>query len=122
MSANKKGGFKSENSFDYRVATSSKIRARYPDRIPVIVERAKKAGDAPEIEKTKFLVPHDITVGKFMHDLRKHMTTLAPQKTIYLFVNNSLPPTASLMSAIYADYHDKDGFLYITYAGEEIFG
>jgi GABA(A) receptor-associated protein len=29
---------------------------------------------------------------------------------------------ASLLSAIYEEYKDEDGFLYITYSGENTFG
>jgi len=47
---------------------------------------------------------------------------LSPEKAIFLFVNNVLPPTAELMSRIYKDYKDEDGFLYITYSGENTFG
>ena len=47
---------------------------------------------------------------------------LAPEKAIFIFVNNVLPPTAALMSQIYAEHKDEDGFLYITYSGESTFG
>ena len=90
----------------------------------------------------RFLVPADITVGKFVYEIRKHMK-LSPEKAIFLFVNNVLPPTgknippfaantnphdtpplstAELMSHIYNKYKDADGFLYITYSGENTFG
>jgi hypothetical protein len=60
----------------------------------VIVEKAPKT-DAPDIDKKKYLVPSDITVGKFVFEIRKHMT-LAPEKAIFLFVNNTLPPTGNI--------------------------
>lgn len=31
-------------------------------------------------------------------------------------------PAAALMSSIYEDHKDEDGFLYITYSGENTFG
>ncbi|KAL6048776.1 ubiquitin-like protein atg8 [Balamuthia mandrillaris] len=112
--------FKEEHPLDKRREVAERIRAKYPDRIPVIVEKAPKS-DAPDIDKKKFLVPSDITVGKFVYEIRKHMK-LSPEKAIFLFVNNVLPPTAELMSNIYAKYKDEDGFLYITYSGENTFG
>jgi GABA(A) receptor-associated protein len=33
-----------------------------------------------------------------------------------------LPPTAAMMSAIYDENKDEDGFLYMTYSGENTFG
>lgn len=75
------------------------MRAKYADRIPVIVEKAPKS-TAPDIDKKKFLVPAEISVGKFALEIRKHMK-LNPEQAIYLFINDTLPPTAALMSQIY---------------------
>ena len=40
---------------------------------------------------------------------------LSPEKAIFIFVEEVLPPTAALMSSIYEEHKDEDGFLYITY-------
>ena len=96
------------------------MREKYPDRIPVIVEKAT-GSDIPDIDKKKYLVPTDLTVGQFVHVIRKRIK-LAPEKAIFIFVNNVLPPTAALMSSIYDEHKDDDGFLYITYSGENTFG
>merc|ERR1712232_374552 len=112
--------FKADHSFDKRQEVASKIRSKYPDRIPVIVEKAAKS-NAPDIDKKKFLVPGDISVGKFVYEIRKHMK-LNPEQAIFLFVNDTLPPTAALMSFIYDKHKDEDGFLYVTYNGENTFG
>lgn len=103
-----------------RQAESARIREKYPDRIPVIVEKADKS-DVPEIDKKKYLVPADLTVGQFVYVVRKRIK-LSPEKAIFVFVNSTLPPTASLMSAIYEENKDEDGFLYMTYSGENTFG
>lgn len=112
--------FKKEHSFDKRMAEAKRIRKKYSDRIPVICERANKT-DVPDIDKKKYLVPSDLTVGQFVYVIRKRIE-LPPEKAIFLFVNNMLPPTASLMGAIYEEHKDEDGFLYITYSGENTFG
>lgn len=39
-----------------------------------------------------------------------------------MFVRNVLPPTAALMSSVYEDHKDEDGFLYVAYSGENTFG
>lgn len=88
----------------------------FQDRIPVIVEKADKS-DIPDIDKKKYLVPTDLTVGQFVHVIRKRIK-LTPEKAIFIFVNNVLPPTAALMSTIYEEQKDEDGFLYIIYNGE----
>ena len=113
--------FKKEHNLEKRKQESSRIRAKYPDRIPVIVERSYKSTDIPSIDKKKYLVPADLTVGQFVYVIRKRVK-LSPEKAIFIFVNNILPPTAALMSAIYNEYKDEDGFMYLSYSGENTFG
>ncbi|XP_049396478.1 autophagy-related protein 8C-like isoform X2 [Solanum stenotomum] len=114
-----KSSFKVEHPLERRQAESSRIREKYPDRIPVIVERAEKS-DISDIDKKKYLVPADLTVGQFVYVVRKRIN-LSAEKAIFVFVKNILPPTA-LMSAIYEENKDEDGFLYMTYSGENTFG
>ena len=105
---------------DKRSSESARIRTKYGDRVPVIVERAEKS-DIPALDKKKYLVPADLTVGQFVYVIRKRIK-LSAEKAIFIFVNNVLPPTGTLMSAIYEEHKDEDGFLYITYSGETTFG
>jgi len=112
--------FKQEHSFEKRQAEAQRIREKYPERIPVIVEKAEKS-DIADIDKQKYLVPADLTVGQFVYVIRKRIK-LSPEKAIFIFVNNVLPPTAALVSAVYEEHKDEDGFLYITYSGENTFG
>ena len=105
---------------EQRKYESSRIRQKYPDRIPVIVEKSPKS-DVPDLDKKKYLVPSDLTVGQFVYVIRKRVK-LSAEKAIFIFVNNALPPTASLMSTIYEENKDEDGFLYVQYSGENTFG
>lgn len=59
-------------------------------------------------------MPADLTVGQFVYVIRKRIK-LSPEKAIFIFVDEVLPPTAALMSSIYEEHKDEDGFLYITY-------
>jgi len=93
---------------------------KYPDRIPVIAEKSEKS-DIPDIDKKKYLVPADLTMGQFVYVIRKRIKLPADQ-AIFIFVNNTLPPAGAVMSSIYKDNQDEDGFLYVTYSGESTFG
>ncbi|KAG6479857.1 hypothetical protein ZIOFF_063332 [Zingiber officinale] len=101
-------------------AEAVRIREKYPDRIPVIVEKADRS-DITDIDKKKYLVPADLTVGQFVYVVRKRIK-LSAEKAIFIFVKNTLPPTASMISAVYEEHKDEDGFLYMTYSGENTFG
>lgn len=112
--------FKDEHPFEKRKAEAERIRQKYSDRIPVICEKVEKS-DIATIDKKKYLVPADLTVGQFVYVIRKRIK-LSPEKAIFIFVDEVLPPTAALMSSIYEEHKDEDGFLYITYSGENTFG
>jgi len=103
-----------------RKSEAERIRAKYPDRVPVICEKADR-GDIPDIDKKKYLVPADLTVGQFHYVIRKRIK-LAPEKALFLFCSNSIPPNAALMSTVYEEQKSEDGFLYIQYSGESTFG
>ncbi|EER12614.1 autophagy 8i, putative [Perkinsus marinus ATCC 50983] len=59
--------------FDRRLAEARRILQKYPDRVPVIVEKAERS-DLPEIEKKKFLVPGTMLCGEFKYIVHKHIT------------------------------------------------
>ena len=105
-----------------RTASAASIRAKHPDRIPVIVDKRSGDNALPDIDKKKFLVPADLTVGQFMYVIRKRIK-LAPEQAIFLFVaSGTLPPSVETMQKVYDAHHDEDGFLYMTYSGENFFG
>ncbi|XP_062173480.1 autophagy-related protein 8i [Alnus glutinosa] len=112
--------FKKQYSFEERLEDAKNIAAKYPDRVPVVIERYSRT-DLPEMEKKKYLVPRDMSVGQFIHILssRLHLT---PGKALFVFVKNTLPQTASLMDSIHESYKDDDGFLYMCYSSEKTFG
>ncbi|KAK7278133.1 hypothetical protein RJT34_23158 [Clitoria ternatea] len=113
-------GFKNEYTFEQRLEESRDIIAKYPDRVPVIVEKYSKC-DLPELEKKKYLVPRDLSVGHFIHILSSRLS-LAPGKALFVFVKNTLPQTARMMDSVYRSFKDEDGFLYMYYSSEKTFG
>jgi GABA(A) receptor-associated protein len=119
MSAHPKP-YKLARSLDSRKAESARIRAQWPERIPVICEKVEKS-DIPVIDKRKFLVPRDLTFGQFSYVVRKRIS-LPPEKALFLFVNNTIPPASALLSDIYLSHKDEDQFLYLNYAEESVFG
>lgn len=113
--------FKKKNNIEKRKSESLKIRTKYPNKIPVIVERGKKS-NLNAIDKNKYLVPEDLTMGQFLYVVRKRIQ-LDSEQALFCFVNdNTLPTTSSAMVNIYNDHKDEDGFLYVTYCSENTFG
>lgn len=46
------------------------IRSKFPNKVPVIVERYQKEKDLPILDKTKFLVPEELTLSQFVTIIR----------------------------------------------------
>lgn len=112
--------FKSKFPFEKRKSEADRIMKKYPDRIPVIVEK-RGSSDIATIDKNKYLVPKDITVGQFVYVIRKRIK-LTPEQAIFIFVNNTLPATSQQISEVYQEHKDSDGFVYLEYSGESTFG
>jgi GABA(A) receptor-associated protein len=111
--------FKERYSLEQRTIEANKIRAKYPDRIPVIVEVAK--GSNINLDKNKFLVPQDITIGQFIFVIRKRIK-LSPEMALFIFIDNTLPPTGALISSLYNEFKDPSGFLFTILNTESTFG
>ncbi|KAG8129697.1 hypothetical protein E2320_016353 [Naja naja] len=88
----------------------------------VVVERYRKEKTLPQLDRIKFLVSPDISMSQFIFTLRTRLSLTATQ-AFYLLVNNQTLPCPSLtILEIYNDNKDEDGFLYMTYASQEMFG
>lgn len=112
--------FKSAHTFEQRKREAERILAKYPDRIPIIVENAPKS-NIPEIDKHKYLVPADLTVGQFVYVIRKRIR-LEAEQALFVFINGEIPQTITLMSDLYEKHKDVDNFLYFLIHGESTFG
>jgi len=111
-------------SFTQRKTEADRILEKYPDRIPIICQRAKMCSDKAikDLDKRKYLVPKDLKLADFMYVIRKRMK-LSPEKSIFLFLGeNNLAPCSALLGTLYHTYKEDDGFLYVTYNGESTFG
>ncbi|KAK2561103.1 Microtubule-associated proteins 1A/1B light chain 3C [Acropora cervicornis] len=125
--------FKQRKSFVSRRDEVAGIRAKFPSKIPVsetsnlisylvIVERYHKEKDLPLLDKTKFLVPQELTMSQFVTIIRNRMS-LSSTQAFYLIVNNkSLASMSMTMAEVYKEEKDEDGFLYMVYASQEMFG
>jgi GABA(A) receptor-associated protein len=113
--------FKQKYTFKERLFESSNILQKYSDRIPIICEKNINNKNTPELDKNKYLVPVDLTIGQFIYVIRKRMK-LPPEQGIFIFIGNTIPTTTQLLCDLYFLYKDQDGFLYITYSNENTFG
>ncbi|XP_016397023.1 microtubule-associated proteins 1A/1B light chain 3C [Sinocyclocheilus rhinocerous] len=98
------------------------IRSKFPNKLPVIVERYLREKKLPLLDKTKFLVPHELTLGQFLSLLRNKIVLEASQALHLLISGKNMSCLSASMGEVYSQFRDPDGFLYITYASQDMFG
>lgn len=114
--------FKQKHSLELRKKMYENIIKKYPERIPVIVEPYKNDKNLPQLDKTKFLVPYDITLDKFRAVVYNRLS-LHPSESMYLFCNKKLMSSGHhRFYYLYSFYKDEDGFMYFNYSLENTYG
>lgn len=113
--------FDAHTPLDKRKLESARIREKYPDRIPVIVEPSLACRKDLPIDKNKYLVPNDLTIAQFIYVIRKRIK-LSAEQALFCFVGGGIPSNTTLMSALYDMHKSEDGFLKIVYSSESTFG
>ena len=64
--------FKNRYPSRQRKHDCDQILLKYPDRIPILCEKNPYSKNAPDIDKHKYLVNYDLTLGQFMLVIRKN--------------------------------------------------
>ena len=115
--------FKIDNSDGMvRKQNCDKIKQQFPDKIPIICEKDPKS-EINNIDKTKYLVPNDLTVAQFSFMIRKRLQ-LPENEAFFLLAKGKYTLTGDMnLIDVYKKYSDsEDGFLYIAYASKVIWG
>ena len=112
--------FKDVYAFETRKLEASRVIDKYPSRIPIICEKLK-SNNSNIIDKNKYLVPMNFTCAQFIYVIRQRVL-LPYDQGIYLVVNGTVPQGSQSMIELYNNHKDKDGFLYINYTTENVFG
>ena len=93
-----------------------------PNKIPIILEKDPKS-KIKDLQKSKFLIQKDFTVNQFTQMI-KGLIQLKETEALFFVVKGKFTISGDrTMGDIYNLYKDKiDGFLYITYSSELIYG
>ena len=112
---------KQEKTFEERILYSTTLKNKYPDRVPVIIEKDPKCKEVGTIEKNKYLLPKTMHLSEIIIIIRKNIK-IDSSKAIFMFINGLLLPNSTTIGLVYHDHVSEDGFLYITYRSESTFG
>ena len=113
--------FKEQRTFEQRKKENEKVSKDHPTKITIICEKAPNA-KLIDIPKTKYLVDKTLTLPQFYATIKKQLK-VDEKEAIFLLVNGKFTLSQNeSMGDIYKKFKDKDGFLYIAYTSEEIWG
>jgi GABA(A) receptor-associated protein len=106
---------------EQRLEESKKMREKYSNRIPILVESKCDHIDNTNIQH-KYLVPEDMTLAHFAFVVRSRIS-LKREESIFLLVSTkqTLVPSSQSIGQIHKTYNEN-GFLYITLMKENTFG
>lgn len=114
--------FRSKYTFEERCGESGRVLRKYPHRIPVVCERDNRCQNVSTDNKKKFLVPLDMRLGEFLLVIRRRIK-LSPERAIFMYIgDNHLVCSSNTFGYTYERYKNDDGFLYLAYSGESVFG
>lgn len=99
-----------------------KLREKHPEKVPILFEKDPKCS-MKNLPKTKYLILKDMTVNHFLLILRDKLE-LGPADAFFLLVAGKYSILGEqTMEEIYDKYKDpEDGFLYLMYSTEQVWG
>ena len=113
--------FKKQVDLETRKKQNKELIKRNPKKIPIILEKDPKCKLIP-IKKTKFMIEKNSTVSKLIQSIRILMK-IPQEEGLFLSAKGKYTLTGQkIIGDIYNTYKDEDGFLYIMYTTELIFG
>jgi microtubule-associated protein 1 light chain len=110
-------------SFNERKKKCNLLLSKYPDKIPVILEKSKVDKYLPKIDKSKLLVSQDMTVSNIIKLLKSNLK-INENTSIYIIIakKNVMVSGSQSIFSIYQEHKNDDGFLYLEYCTENVFG
>ena len=139
--------YKDRVSFEDRVKEAEDTKSRYPNKVPLIIERHKSEKYLPEMDKVnnrrhrdfdlsltfcflqiKWLVPQEMSLAQLSGVIKQRLE-IPPQADQQLFLliqspdlGPSLPSLLTSLSSLHSSHSNTDGFLYLHYSSQESYG
>tara|TARA_Y100001936_G_C16086897_1_gene682424 strand:- start:2486 stop:2839 length:354 start_codon:yes stop_codon:yes gene_type:complete len=100
---------------------ASTLMNKYPGRVPILMTK-KFRDPLKDLDKTKYLIPKDMTFGEVLCVLRKRLQMPAYKALYVISHHGRLISSSSSVGVIYEKEKSIDGFLRLMYASENAFG
>jgi hypothetical protein len=98
----------------------NKIKSKYPNKIPIIVNISKNSRNII-LNKNKYLCEKDTNMSILINIIRKNID-IDKSNALFFTINNNLYNSQVSIGEIYKSNKNEDGFLYIVCSCENTFG
>ena len=115
------GSFEKNHTLTIRHNEYLRIRKEHPDRIPVICEKAPGGKSTDVLSKIKYLVPEKMYICEFMIIIKKSLK-MSSSEALFFMSGGTMLSGHMHLGDVHETNKSKDGFLYITYSEENVFG
>ena len=114
--------FKKNNTLEKRIEQYEKIQKEYPEKLPIIIEKGNNSKIDKSI-KSKYILARNLTMAELIKIIRGKLE-IEPEMALFFLANGKHTiPTSETLGDIYEMHKDKqDGFLYISYSEEMVYG
>lgn len=121
--------FKKAHTLAERTEMANQLRIKYPSKVLVIVE--PRGTDLPPPQRIKYLAEETMSVGQLLSTIRNcsipRQENGNSDKSIYILISTGqhqgiVPNPTLLMVELYQKYKQEDGFVYVEYMLESVFG
>lgn len=102
--------FRERKSLSSRIEEVQGIRTKFPNKVPVIVERFHKERTLVQLDKSKFLVPQELTMSQFVTIIRNRMS-LNSNQAFYLLIDDKGIASMSMTLGNKFLSNSTDGYL-----------
>ena len=110
--------FRDRFTKEQRLNEYKKIREKYPDRVPVIIDIE---GRGLYLKRRKYLVEHEMLFANFVHVIRQRLC-VSPNESLFFLYENSIPCHSHTIGRVFNERVSCDGFLVLTVSKENTFG
>ena len=114
--------FKNNNTLERRINQYNKLKKEYPTKIPIILEKSNNCR-LNQIVQSKYILSNDLTMAEFINII-KNKLEIEPDRALFFLAKGKFTISGDeILGDIYDRYKDNDdGFLYITYSEEVVYG
>lgn len=120
---NEKFLFKHHYPLEKRMQWSQEASMKYSNKLPLIVEKDHKCQALDDLSNPKFLMPRTFMITEVQMIVRRKLN-IKKEQGLFMMVNDGkeMIKANESLESVYDKYKDEDGFLYILYTQENIYG